>query len=163
MTVYSLYAPVITGGMDAVMGERPTLATAVERWRIEQRLEWTQLARLAGISRGTLNNVRLGKSVNSDTLRKIALGLATHPHTGEFDAVVHARALRELFDVSGLIADDQLPRPDLRASVAEVVGAGRTADQVDVIVRDLAKLPPHLQDRWIDMARIAMLGIRADT
>lgn len=144
------------------MAEQSTLAEVLERWRVEQKLEWVQLARLAGVSRGTLNNLRLGKTANSDTLRKIARGLATHPYTGAFDAVVHRRALYEMFDAAGLVAADEHPRPDLRTSVMEVVGPTR-ADQVDGIVRDLATLPPHLQDKWIDMARVAMLGIRADT
>lgn len=36
------------------------------------------------------------------------------------------------------------------------------ADQVEQILRTLATLPPHLQDRWIEMMRVSMLGMRAE-
>jgi transcriptional regulator with XRE-family HTH domain len=157
-----MYAGAMPVGIGVPVTAHVALAAVLERWRIEQKLEWRQLARLSSVSRGTLNNLRLGKSANSDTLRKIARGLATHPHTDAFDTVVHRRALYDLFDAAGLVAGDEFPRPDLRTSVLEVVGTGARADQVDAIVRELATLPPHLQDRWIDMARVAMLGIRQE-
>lgn len=152
MPVQALYAP--------VMADKSALAVVLERWQSEQRLEWSELARMAGVSRGTLNNIRKGAGVNSDSLRKIAKGLATHPNTGAFDRLTHDRALRELFQARGFIVSPEYPRADLRTTVAEIVGPAR-ADQVDGIVRELATLPPHLQDRWLDMARVAMIGLRA--
>lgn len=112
---------------DAVMVEKSRLADVLERWQQEQRLEWSQLARMAGISRGTINNIRHGNAVHSDSLRKLAKGLATHPNTGAFDPSVHTRALRDLFEAGGFIVAPEYPARDLRAMIAEVLGPERAA------------------------------------
>jgi transcriptional regulator with XRE-family HTH domain len=148
----------------AVMAGKSLLADVLERWQQEQRLDWSQLARMAGISRGTINNIRQGNSVTSDSLRKLAKGLATHPNTGAFDPKTHTRALRELFEAGGFIVTPEYPARDLRAMIADVLGPDSAdhPERAEQILRELATLPPHLQDVWLDMQRINMLGLRAD-
>lgn len=84
-----------------LVAERTDLAEALDGWRRKQRVEWTHVSRVSGVSRNTIYNALDGGRPTSDALRKVARGLATDPHSGELDRIVFEEIVRDLFGIAG--------------------------------------------------------------
>ena len=123
--------------MAILMAEATALGAQLDRWIKRQRLSVAELCRLSGMSRRTIYNIGDGASVTSETLRKIARGLATDPHTGELDRRTHSEALRDLLAAGGFPPDDAPAGPNFEDEILRRVRNGATAS-------DLAEL----LDRW---------------
>lgn len=84
-----------------LVAERTELGQALEGWRQQQRVEWTHVSRVSGVSRNTIYNAMDGGTPGTDTLRKIARGLATDPYTGDLNRIAYEAIIIDLFKKAG--------------------------------------------------------------
>lgn len=136
------------------VAERVDLAECVQSWMQRQRLEKAELARLSGIGRNTLYRILEGMPAQPDTLRKIAKGVATDPHSGEVDAAVRQDVLKDFSDATGFDLIDLAPPPSLEAAIrSEGVRSPRQAAKLAAFLRKYPNMTPNqrkLVDALID-------------
>lgn len=123
-----------------LVAERTELGDLIEDWIVDrQRLTKTAVAKMAGFTRQTLENIQKGASTRRTTLRSLVKAIATDPRTGELDAVVYLEALTEIFEKAGFEPEpDDVVMLDLKDEVRRRV---RDRDAVAVIVQSIDKYP----------------------
>lgn len=121
----------------------------IEAIRKEGPFTQQQVADRLGLKLATYLSYRRGYiQVTPNTLKKWANAL---------DVPAAELAHRLGIELCLTIADASALRREL-ATLLPDAGAA----QMEATVRELAKLPPHLRDQWMQMARINMRGIQAD-
>lgn len=119
-----------------LVAERADLADVVKTWMERRRLDRVELARLSGIARNTLYRILEGMAAQPETLRKIAKGLATDPHTDEIDSGIRLLALRDFAQVAGIDLADDAPPPTLEQAIrAEGIQSPRQAAKLAAFLR----------------------------
>jgi transcriptional regulator with XRE-family HTH domain len=140
-----------------LVAERATLADELGRWMRTRRLQPTQLARLAGVSRPTIHNALRGDRISGDSIRAIARGLAMDPESEQLDPTVYADVLRDLADAAGrpAIAED-IPAADLDSEIRSIVKSPKRAAAFAAFLRKYPSMSAD-QRRLVD-ALIDHLG-----
>ncbi len=103
-----------------LVAERTRLADVIERWLHRQRLTKAHVSKHGGVSTNTIWLIQQGTTTSPEleTLRKVARGLATDPHSAEFDAQVYIEALRDMAGAAGFPEPaEALPTPDLESAL----------------------------------------------
>lgn len=119
----------------------------IEAIRKEGPFTQQQVADRLGLKLATYLSYRRGYIlVTANTLKKWANAL---------DVPAAELAQRLGIDHCLLGADASSLRRELAAVLPDA-----SAAQMEATVRELAKLPPHLRDQWMQMARINMRGIQ---
>ena len=119
----------------------------IEAIRKEGAFTQQQVAGRLGLSLQTYLGYRRGyHKITPNTLKKWANAL---------DVPAAELAARLGIDHFLLDADASSLRRELAALLPDAGAA-----QMEATVRELAKLPPHLRDQWMQMARINMRGIQ---
>lgn len=108
------------------MAERTLLAERLDGWRRKQRVEWTHVSRSSGVGRNTIYNALDGGTPGTDTLRKIARGLATDPHGGDLDRLAYVEIVSSLFEAAGY----DVPPDAAVAALAKLALADVTTEDV---------------------------------
>jgi transcriptional regulator with XRE-family HTH domain len=140
-----------------LLAERVTLADELGRWMRARRLQPTQLARLAGVSRPTVHNALRGDRISGDSIRAIARGLAMDPESEQLDPTVFGEVLRDLAEAAGrpAIAED-IPAADLDSEIRGIVKSPKRAAALAAFVRRYPSMTAD-QRRLVD-ALIDHLG-----
>lgn len=115
---------------DAVVGvaDDRDLAVVLREWIDRQRIPISKIAENGGLSRTVIYDVVNGKRPESDTLRKLALGLAVDPRTEIRDEAIEAEVLADLMEAAG------------HSGPAPCSGSGRTLeDQISPLVKSRSK------------------------
>lgn len=139
--------------------EAEPLAIVLSRWIKRERLRPQDIERAVDISRNHLWLMTHGKvsRPTPETLRKLALALATDPNDGTVDRLKRDEALRELSQAAGYphLAED-LDAGDLARAVQALVGNQQaTGFWVELISthRDISPTLQHLIRNLIEMHR----------
>lgn len=120
------------------MAERTRLGDTLEKLIQDQRVSIAHIVKYGEISRNTIWLIQQGVTTTPEpeTLRKIARGLATDPHSAQFDRPVYITCLRTLCEGAGmrdLTAD--IPPCDLETEIRAVVGNRDDASALTLFVR----------------------------
>ena len=136
-----------------VVAEQTRLGAVLDDWLKRQRVPVAHLTRIAKVSANTIWLIQQGTTTKPEmqTIRKIALGMATDPADGVFDQAVFDEALRDLAEAAGL--SDQLrdvPPPTLEAVIrSEGVKSPRKAAQLAAFLRKYPNMSAN-QRRLVD-------------
>lgn len=133
-----------------LVAERTGLAETLTAWIERMRLEKAELTRLSGIGRQTLYRLLDGERPQSETLRKIARGLATDPRSFEVDAILRREVLRDFEAVTGLDLLDDDPPPTLEDAIrSEGIHSPRQAAKLAAFLRKYPNMSTD-QRRLVD-------------
>lgn len=84
-------------------GDAPSLASELQRWMAQEYLKPAEVARNAGLTRHHVSLIARGRIArpNPETIRQLAIGVATHARSGITDEVKRTRALRDFALATG--------------------------------------------------------------
>lgn len=125
--------------------ERTRLGDTLERLIQDQRVSIAHIVKYSGISRNTIWLIQQGVTTDPEpeTLRKIARGLATDPHSTKFDRPVYVNSLRALCEAAGLPdLTEEIPPCDLETEIRAVVGDRDAASVLTLLVRRYPRMTP---------------------
>lgn len=135
-----------------VVAERVRLGDVIDALIKRHRVGITHISDTGGVSRNTIDLIRKGTTgePGPETLRKIARGLATDPHSGDFDRPVYVDALRKMSEAAGL-PDLTLDFPpcDLEAEIRSVIKDRDRASVFAAVLRRYPTMTPG-QRRLVD-------------
>lgn len=89
--------------------DEPPIAAVLQRWMRKERLRPGDVERASGLSRGTIWLIRHGRVPRPgyDTIRRLAVGVAADPDSGQVDRVKQRAALRELAEAAGYVEQEE--------------------------------------------------------
>lgn len=142
-------------GMGQMAEHAEPLAIVLSRWIRRERLRPADIAAASGISRAHLWLMTSGKVTRPtpETLRRLALGLATDPDTGEVDRLKRDAALAELSRAAGYpdLAED-VDEGDVVRAVRSLVGNQQAAEFWIGMMRKHGAVSPTLQQMLMAIA-----------
>lgn len=128
--------------------DEPSLATVLSRWIRRERLRPIDIHRAAGITRPhlwLLLNDRVARP-EPETLRKLALAVATDPDTKAVDRLKRDEALRDFSRAAGYPASESdLDAGDLVRAIRAVVGNQQSTDFWCEMIKAHGDISPTLQ------------------
>ncbi len=134
------------------MAEQTRLGDVLTSWIQRQRVTLKHISDVGGVSRNTIDLLKKGTTTepSPETLRKISKGLATDPHTGDFDRRVYVDSLREFSDGAGLpdLTID-FPPCDLESEIRSLIKDRKRASVFAAVLRRYETLTPG-QRRLVD-------------
>lgn len=121
------------------------LGEAVDAWIADQRVSIAHIMRVSGLARNTIMKIIEGtrRHPDVDTLRRLALGIATGPRYRDLNTAVFERCRGDLsalagYSVAGRADDDTL----LRFALLRVTGTTGQAAAWAALILEYAGLDP---------------------
>lgn len=144
----------------------PAIATVLQRWMRSERLRPYQIAEAAGLSRAHVGLILHGRVTrpSDDTLRKLAVGVATHPYDGTVDRETQAAALRAFSLAVGIEDLNMVPEPGSLYAACRAAGISDQPSRFwETFVLSCPEPDPALQQILLGVAeRLGRRGATGD-